>query len=62
MIPSNPPAPTWTLVLPAFTVLLPLALVLARRKTSTVLTVLGLATLFSAWFGANALAVWQYAI
>jgi hypothetical protein len=28
----------------------------------TLLTVLGLATLFSAWFGANALAVWQYAI
>ncbi|WP_278185745.1 hypothetical protein [Lentzea alba] len=50
------------LLLPAFTLLLPLALVLARRKTSTVLTVLGLAILFSAWFGANALAVWQYAI
>ena len=42
--------------------LLPLALVLAPRKPSPVLTVLGLATLFSAWFGANALAVWQYAI
>jgi hypothetical protein len=50
------------LLLPAFTLLLPLALVLARRRPSTVLTVLGIATLFSAWFGAYSLAVWQYAI
>lgn len=50
------------LLLPAFTLLVPLALVLARRRMSTVLTVLGVAVLFSAWFGAYALAVWQYAI
>ncbi|SDL10686.1 Protein of unknown function [Lentzea albidocapillata subsp. violacea] len=50
------------LLLPAFTLLLPLALVLARRRPSTVLTILGMATLFSAWFGAYSLAVWQYAI
>ncbi len=50
------------LLLPAFTLLVPLALVLARRRPSTVLTVLGVATLFSAWFGAYSLAVWQYAI
>ncbi|MFD5829914.1 hypothetical protein [Lentzea sp. NPDC060358] len=50
------------LLLPAFTLLVPLALVLARRRPSTVLTVLGFATLFSAWFGAYSLAVWQYAI
>lgn len=50
------------LLVPAFTLLVPLALVLARRRTSTVLTVLGVATLFSAWFGAYSLAVWQYAI
>ncbi|WP_045312795.1 membrane protein [Lentzea aerocolonigenes] len=50
------------LLLPAFTLLVPLALVLARRRLSTVLTVLGLAVLFSAWFGAYSLAVWQYAI
>ncbi|SDH24889.1 hypothetical protein SAMN05216553_118136 [Lentzea fradiae] len=50
------------LLLPAFTLLVPLALVLARRRLSTVLTVLGVATLFSAWFGAYSLAVWQYAI
>jgi hypothetical protein len=50
------------LLLPAFTLLIPLALVLARRRLSTVLTVLGLVTLFSAWFGAYSLAVWQYAI
>lgn len=50
------------LVLPAFTLLIPLALVLARRRMSTVLTVLAGAILFSAWFGAYSLAVWQYAI
>ncbi|HEX7308601.1 MAG TPA: hypothetical protein VF330_37245, partial [Lentzea sp.] len=50
------------LLLPAFTLLVPLALVLARRRPSTVLTVLGVTTLFSAWFGAYSLAVWQYAI
>lgn len=50
------------LLLPAFTLLVPLALVLARRRMSTLVTVLGLATLFSAWFGAYALAVWDYAI
>ncbi|WP_258946869.1 hypothetical protein [Lentzea californiensis] len=50
------------LLFPAFTLLLPLALVLARRRPSTVLTILGMATLFSAWFGAYSLAVWQYAI
>ncbi|MFJ8959915.1 hypothetical protein ACIRG5_11035 [Lentzea sp. NPDC102401] len=50
------------LLLPAFTLLLPLALVLARRRPSTVFIVLGVATLFSAWFGAYSLAVWQYAI
>jgi hypothetical protein len=50
------------LLLPAFTLLIPLALVLARRRLSTVLTVLGGAVLFSAWFGAYSLAVWQYAI
>jgi hypothetical protein len=50
------------LLLPAFTLLVPLALVLARRRLSTVVTVLGVTTLFSAWFGAYALAVWDYAI
>jgi len=50
------------LLLPAFTLLIPLALMLARRRTSTLLTALGLAILMSAWFGAYSLAVWQYAI
>ncbi len=31
-------------------------------RPSTVLTVLGLVTLFSAWFGAYSIAVWDYAI
>ncbi|MGZ3141331.1 hypothetical protein ACVDFE_04870 [Lentzea chajnantorensis] len=50
------------LLLPAFTLLVPLALVLARRRLSTLVTVLGVTVLFSAWFGAYALAVWDYAI
>ncbi|MFI6100951.1 hypothetical protein ACIA8G_35850 [Lentzea sp. NPDC051213] len=50
------------LLLPAFTLLIPVALALAKRRMSTLLTLLGFATLLSAWFGAYALAVWQYAI
>jgi hypothetical protein len=50
------------LLLPAFTLLLPVAIGLARRRTGTVLTVLVGATVASAWFGAYALTGWQYAI
>jgi hypothetical protein len=50
------------LVLPAFTLLLPAAIGLAKRRPSTVITVLAGATLASAWFGAYALTGWQYAI
>jgi hypothetical protein len=50
------------LLLPAFTLLLPVALALARRRPSTMIAVLGAATLGSAWFGAYALLGWPYAI
>ncbi|NKQ55317.1 hypothetical protein HFP15_20740 [Amycolatopsis sp. K13G38] len=50
------------LLLPAFTLLVPVALGLAnRRRSSAVWTVAGVAAV-SAWFGAYALSVWKYAI
>ncbi len=50
------------LLVPAFTLLLPLAIGLARRRPGTAWAVLGGATLASAWFGAYALTGWPYAI
>jgi hypothetical protein len=50
------------LLLPAFTLLLPVALTLARRRPSTVARVLTTVTLTSAWFGGYALTSWHYAI
>nr|WP_238598839.1 hypothetical protein [Saccharothrix sp. ALI-22-I] len=50
------------LLLPAFTLLVPVALALARRRTSTVVAVLVGVAVFSAWFGAYAITAWQYAI
>jgi hypothetical protein len=50
------------LLLPAFTLLLPVALTLARRRPSTVAWVLTTVTLTSAWFGGYALTGWHYAI
>ncbi|MEU7525319.1 hypothetical protein AB0A74_06280 [Saccharothrix sp. NPDC042600] len=50
------------LLLPAFTLLVPVALAMARRRTSTVVAVLVGITVFSAWFGAYAITAWQYAI
>ncbi|MFD4250472.1 mannosyltransferase family protein [Amycolatopsis thermoflava] len=50
------------LLLPAFTLLVPVALALAKRRTNTVLWVCSGVALASAWFGAFALTVWQYAI
>lgn len=50
------------LMVPAFTLLIPLAIALARRRTSTaVWTLTGLAVA-SAWFGAYALTSWTFAI
>jgi hypothetical protein len=50
------------LLLPAFTLLVPVALGLARRRPGTALAVVVAATLASAWFGGYALTGWPYAI
>ncbi|HVE96389.1 MAG TPA: hypothetical protein VNA67_05350 [Pseudonocardiaceae bacterium] len=50
------------LLLPAFVLLLPVAISLVRRRPVVLaLTLTGLAA-FSAWFGSYALTVWPYAI
>jgi len=50
------------LLVPAFTLLLPIAYGLAKRRTSTVLAVLTATAVLSGWLGAYALTAWQYVI
>jgi hypothetical protein len=50
------------LLLPAFVLLLPVAIGLAHRRQATALTVVVAVTLGSAWFGGYALTIWRYAI
>ncbi|MCO1657398.1 hypothetical protein KDL28_20275 [Pseudonocardia sp. S2-4] len=50
------------LLVPAFALLVPVALGLARRRTGTAVAVLGAAALGSAWFGGYALTIWAYGI
>ena len=50
------------LLLPAFTLLAPVALGLAKRRPPTAIWVLAAVTLASAWFGGYALTGWHYAI
>ncbi len=50
------------LLLPAFTLLLPMALGLARRRTGTAVAVVVAAALASAWYGGYALTIWHYGI
>jgi hypothetical protein len=50
------------LLLPAFTLLLPAAIALAKRQRATMLTVLAGVVLASAWFGGYAITGWSYAI
>ena len=50
------------LLLPAFVLLIPLALVLSRQRSSTAVAVLAPVVVGSAWFGAYMLTVFQYAI
>lgn len=50
------------LLLPAFTLLIPLAVGLARRRPATMVLALAAAAVVSGWFGAHALVVWKYAI
>jgi hypothetical protein len=50
------------LLLPAFPLLVPVAVGLARRRTGTAVAVVVAAALVSAWFGGYALTIWRYAI
>jgi hypothetical protein len=50
------------LMLPAFTLLIPVAIGLARRQTATFVVVLSGLAVASSWFGAYALTSWGYAI
>ncbi|KAA2262460.1 hypothetical protein F0L68_13105 [Solihabitans fulvus] len=50
------------LLLPAFTLLVPAALGLAKRRTSTVVVALLALSVLSAWFGAYSITAWPYAI
>ncbi|SHE71089.1 hypothetical protein [Streptoalloteichus hindustanus] len=50
------------LLVPAFTLMLPIAIGLARRRTSTVVAVCTAVAVFSAWFGAYSITSWGYAI
>jgi hypothetical protein len=50
------------LMLPAFTLLIPVAIGLARRRMSTFVVTLSALAVASSWFGAYALTSWGYAI
>ena len=50
------------LLLPAFPLLIPVAVGLARRRTGTAVAVVVAAALASAWFGGYTLTIWRYAI
>jgi hypothetical protein len=50
------------LLLPAFVLLIPIAVGLAKRRTSTAVVTLGCLALVTAWFGAYSLTVWSWAI
>jgi hypothetical protein len=50
------------LMLPAFTLLIPVALALAKRRTATMALTLCALAVASSWFGAYALTSWGYAI
>lgn len=50
------------MLLPAFTLLLPVAVALGRRRPRTMIAALAVIAVASAWFGAYALTGWPYAI
>jgi len=50
------------LMVPAFTLLIPVALALAKRRPSTTVVTLSALAVASSWFGAYALTSWGYAI
>ena len=50
------------LMVPAFTLLIPVALALAKRRPATIVLTLSALAVASSWFGAYALTAWGYAI
>jgi hypothetical protein len=50
------------LLTPAFPLLVPVAVGLARRRRGTAVAVVVAAALASAWFGGYSLTIWRYAI
>src|SRR6185437_2783695 len=56
------PLVVYGVLVPAFTLLLPVAIGLARRRTGTAVAVVAAAALASAWFGGYALTIWHYGI
>jgi hypothetical protein len=50
------------LMLPAFTLLIPVAIALAKRRPATMMVTLAALAVASAWFGAYAITSWGYAI
>lgn len=50
------------LLIPAFTLLVPVAIALARRRPATVVLVLSGLAVVSAWYGAYGLTTWNFAI
>jgi hypothetical protein len=49
-------------LLPAFTVLIPVAIGLAGRNRSTIVVSVAALTLLGAWFSAHSITNWQYSI
>ncbi|MBP2475310.1 hypothetical protein JOF53_004182 [Crossiella equi] len=50
------------LLVPAFTLLIPVAVSLSRRRPGTMVTALGVLLLVGSWFGAYSITAWPYAI
>lgn len=50
------------LLLPAFVLLIPIAIALAKRRPSTMVITLSCLALVTSWFGAYSVTVWNYAI
>jgi hypothetical protein len=59
---SGVPVSKARFLLPAFTLLIPVALGLASRRPKTIVAILGAWVLIGAWFSGNSLTGWKYAI
>ncbi len=62
LVRRRPAALEATAAVPAFTLLLPVAIGLARRRIGTAVAVVLAAALGSGWFGGYALTIWHYGI